>query len=303
MSRTVLIHGAAGRFGRACDAAFSAAGWQVRRFGRKRDNLRQMAMAADVIVNAWNPPYPDWAAQVPALHARVIEAARASGATVIVPGNVYVFGAQTPAPWSEHSAHQAQNQLGRIRRDMEKAYRASGVRTILLRAGDFIDTEASGNWFDTIIAGKLGKGRFTYPGNPEIPHAWAFLPDLARAAVQLAARDDLEVFADIPFPGYRLTGQEMLAVLNAVLARPARLKPMAWWPLELAAPVWPMGRSLCEMRYLWDTPHWLDGSRFEGLLPGFKHTPPAQAIMRALPGSLLQQDIHPDQPVAAAGAA
>lgn len=303
MTRTVLILGASGRFGRACDAAFSAAGWKARRFDRKRDSLRQMAMAADVIVNAWNPFYPDWAKQVPRLHAQVIEAAKASGATVIVPGNVYVFGADTPAPWSEHSPHLAQNPLGRIRCEMEAAYRASGVRTILLRAGDFIDTSASGNWFDTVMAAKLGKGRFTYPGNPEIPHAWAYLPDLARAAVQLAERDDLEVFEDIPFPGYTVTGQEMLDALNRVLARPAVLKPFAWWPLRLASPFWPMGRCLCEMRYLWDTPHRLDGARFDALLPRFRQTPLPQALASAVPTSLLQLDIRPDQPVAAAGAA
>ena len=303
MTRTVLILGASGRFGRACDTAFTAAGWQVHRFDRKRDSLRQMAMAADVIVNGWNPAYPDWATQVPALHGQVIEAAKVSGSTVILPGNVYVYGAGTPPPWSEASPHRAENPLGRIRRSMEAAYRAAGVRVILLRAGDFIDTSASGNWFDAVMTAKLAKGRFIYPGNPEIPHAWAYLPDLARAAVQLATRDDLDVFEEVPFPGHTLTGQAMLAALNGVLARPAQLKPMAWWPLQLAAPVWPMGRCLLEMRYLWDTPHWLDGSRFGQLLPGFTQTPLPQVLAAALAASLLQQDLHPDQPVAAAGAA
>ncbi len=81
---------------------------------------------------------------VPVLHAQVIAAARQSGATVIVPGNVYVFGADTPGPWGQTTPHGAQNPLGRIRIDMEAAYRGAGVRTIILRGGDFIDTEASG---------------------------------------------------------------------------------------------------------------------------------------------------------------
>lgn len=303
MTRTVLILGASGRFGRACATAFTAAGWKVRRFDRNRDSLGHMAMSADVIVNGWNPAYPDWAAQVPALHAQVIEAAKASGSTFIVPGNVYVFGAETPAPWSGNSPHRAQNPLGRIRCRMEEAYRDSGVRTILLRAGDFIDTAPSGNWFDKIMAAKLAKGRFTYPGNPEIPHAWAYLPDLARAAVKLAEREDLDLFEDIPFPGYTLSGQQMLAALNSRLARPAELRVMAWQPLRLAAPFWPMGRCLLEMRYLWETPHWLDGSRFDELLPGFRATPVQQALASAVPRSLLQKDVYPNQPVAAAGAA
>ncbi|WP_197918380.1 Rossmann-fold NAD(P)-binding domain-containing protein [Thiosulfatihalobacter marinus] len=283
MVQTVLILGATGRFGRNAAAAFAAAGWQVRRFERKADTLSSAVQGVDVIVNAWNPAYPDWAAQVPGLHTGVIAAARSVDATVIVPGNVYVFGAGTPAPWSVASPHAAANPLGRIRRDMERAYRDSGVRTILLRAGDFIDTAASGNWFDQIMIARLARGVFTYPGQPDIAHAWAYLPDLARAAVALAERrDTLDRFEDIAFPGYTLTGQEIAAHLAQITGRSVRLKKMNWLPIRLAQPVWKLARSLCEMRYLWNTPHSLDGERFEALLPGFEATAVARALATAL---------------------
>ena len=283
MTRTALILGASGRFGRHCAAEFDHAGWTVRRFDRARDDLNMAARGADVIVSAWNPPYPDWRRLVPELHGRVIAAARASGATVILPGNVYVFGAETPPPWSETSPHRAQNPLGRIRIEMEAAYRDSGVRTILLRAGDFIDTEASGNWFDKILIKSLDKGRVTYPGDPDSPHAWAFLPDAVRAAVDLAERrDTLPVFADIPFPGYTLTGREMAAALGRIAGRPVRLTRMSRLPLQLARPFWPMAGCLLEMSYLWDTPHWLDGTLFDRLLPGFQPTPLDAALAQAV---------------------
>lgn len=282
MDKTALILGATGRFGRHADAAFRAAGWAVRAFDRGRDDLDLAARGADVIVNGWNPPYPDWSRLVPDLHAGVIAAARNAGATVILPGNVYVFGAEAPPPWSETTPHGASNPLGRIRIDMEAAYRASGVRTILLRAGDFLDTRASGNWFDMAIAKSLRRGVLSYPGNPGIDHAWAFLPDLARAAVALAERRDrLPAFADIPFPGYTLSGRALAGGLAEATGRPVRLKRMSWLPLQLARPVWPMARCLLEMRYLWDTPHRLDGTRLAEWLPDVRPTPQAQALAAA----------------------
>lgn len=291
MEQTALILGASGRFGRHASAAFAAAGWQVRRFDRRRDDLDAAARDADVIVNAWNPPYPDWARQVPDLHARVIAAARQADATVIVPGNVYVFGAGTPAPWSETTPHRATNPLGRIRIDMEAAYRASGVRTILLRAGDFLDTEASGNWFDAVLTKSLGKGVLTYPGNPDIAHAWAFLPDVSRAAVDLAdRRHDLPGFADIAFPGYTLSGRGLADGLARVMGRPVDLRPMSWLPLHLARPVWRMAGCLLEMRYLWDTPHSLDGTRFRGLLPAFRDTATDEALAAAIAPLAVRRD-------------
>lgn len=302
MTQTALILGASGRFGRNAAEQFAKAGWSVRRFDRARDDLNTAAHGADVIVNAWNPAYTDWAQLVPQLHPQVIEAARASGATVIVPGNVYVFGKDTPAPWSEATPHQARNPLGRIRIDMEAAYRQSGVQCILLRSGDFIDTQASGNWLDSLMLKSIHKGVFTFPGNPSIDHAWAYLPDMCRAAVSLAEmRDQLPVYSDIAFPGYTASGTEVAATLGRITGAIIRLKPMSWLPLYLARPFWRMATSLLEMRYLWDTPHSLDGSLFANLLPGFRATPLQEALATALPSDLGQPQINPNQTVAAGG--
>lgn len=300
MSQTVLILGATGRFGRNAAQAFGAAGWTVRRFDRKSDALVSAAQGADVIVNAWNPVYPDWADQVPKLHAQVIEAARLSGSAVIVPGNVYVFGAEMPPPWSESTPHQAANPLGRIRIAMEEAYRASGVRTIILRAGDFIDTEASGNWFDQVMIKHLARGRLTYPSDPDIPHAWAYLPDLARAAVALAEmRGNLPRFTDVPFPGHTLTGREIAEALSRVTGQRIEVRQMGWWPIQLARPFWRLAPHLLEMRYLWDTPHALDGQYFESLLPRFRDTDLDDVMRNAIPAALRRREIDPHKAVAA----
>ncbi len=282
MTKDALILGATGRFGRHAAEAFWNAGWRVRLFDRHADDLTEAAQGADVIVNAWNPAYPDWAAQVPGLTRAVIEAARSSGARVILPGNVYVFGPDCPVPWGADSPHRAINPLGRVRIEMEQAYRDAGVPTLILRAGDFLDTEASGNWFDRMMAPSLKRGVLTYPGRADIPQAWAWLPDMARAAVDLAWQHDLPRFADIAFPGYTLTGAQMAALCETALARRVRVKPMAWWPLQLARPVWPMAGRILEMRYLWNTPHRLDPAAFDARLPGFALTPPEEALERAI---------------------
>ena len=282
MQKSVLILGASGRFGRNAAEAFWNAGWSIRSFDRRHDDLNEAAQGADVIVAAWNPAYPDWAAQLPQLHARIQEAARRSGAMVVIPGNVYVYGEQTPAPWREGSAHAAANPLGRLRVGMEQSYRDSGVQTVILRAGDFIDTEASGNWLDRMMLPSLPRGTLTYPGQPDIPHAWAYLPDLTRAAAEIAEqKESLPAFTDVNFPGYTMTGADMADMLSSLAGRRVALRRMSWLPLRLAAPVWPMGRSLLEMRYLWDTPHWLESEAFDRLCPRFTATAPEDALARA----------------------
>ncbi|MGR3291153.1 MAG: epimerase [Paracoccaceae bacterium] len=296
MTQTILILGATGRIGRNGVIAFGRAGWNVRTFDRKHDNLMEKAKGVDVILNGWNPAYTDWAKQLPILTEQVIAAAKVSGATVMIPGNVYVFGNDAPQNFSEKTAHAAKNKLGRLRIEMETAFRNAGVQSIILRAGDFMDTEASGNWFDLIMTKKLAKGVFTYPGPLHLPHAWAYLPDLLRAFVELAeARKSLAKFEDVPFPGYTMTGQELTELVRSATGQPVKVKQMAWWPIRLISPFWGMGARLVEMSYLWRKPHHLDGTKFSRLLPEFKSTLLPVAIQSAL-----SLDINPDQPMVGA---
>ncbi len=287
MTQTALVLGATGRFGRNMANAFEAAGWAVRRFDRKTDDLETAARGADVIVQGWHPSYEKWAKEVPGLTKRVIAAARASGATVLIPGNMYVYGAESPAVITEDTPHNARNLLGKIRVDMEAAFASSGVKTIVLRGGDFLDTEPSGNWFDKIIVKNLHKGVFTYPGDCNIPRTWAYLPDMCRAFVMLAEkRASLPVFTTLNYEGYTLSGAQMAKVLGVTARR------MNWLPIYLVAPFWKVGRHLIEMRYLWDMPHQVDGSALRGLLPEFRETPVNEALHRAA-----SFNINPNEPV------
>ena len=226
---------------------------------------------------------------VPKLTEQVIRTAQETGATVIIPGNVYSFGPELPEILTEETPHAAETGLCRIRKDMEAAYRDAGVKTIILRAGDFIDTEASGNWFDKVITAKLASGKVVYPGDPDIPHAWAYLPDLASAAVGLAEQaDQLDTFTDVAFPGYTMTGRELTEALSRVLGDRLRLTRMSWLPIQMISPIWKVGRHLLEMRYLWNRPHRIVSRKFEALLPDFVPTDLEEALEASLP-----EDINP----------
>lgn len=283
MSETALILGASGRFASAVAEAMAAEGWEIRRFRRGSGPLAEAARGCGLIVNGWNPPYPRWEAEVPGLVAQIVEAARASGATVLQPLNVYVYGPGSPEVLKVDTPHRATHPLGRVRIALETRLREAGVPLILLRAGDFIDTRRSGNWLDSVIAKPLAKGRITYPGPLDRVHAWAFLPDLARAAAGLVAmRKELPEVCEVPFPGHAPTGADLAQAIGEGLGRPVEARVMNWLPLQIARPFWPMAKGLLEMRYLWDMPHRLDPGPMEGLLPRFRETPAPEALRAAL---------------------
>jgi len=292
MTKNVLILGATGRFGRHMQFEMQTAGWKTHSFDRKNDTLATASQGMDVIAYGWNPAYNKWDSECFGQLQQVIDAARVNKATILFPGNIYIYGSQMPAILRENTPHVASNTLGKIRTKMEIMLRDSGVKTIILRAGDFLDTEAKGHWFDMIITKKTHKtGKISYPGNPDITHAWAFLPDFARAFVALAdKRNELPNFTTLNFAGYTLSGTQIANLLNVGIQK------MGWLPIQIARPFWPIAKHLLEMRYLWNTPHRVDGSALLELLPDFRETPVEAAMQAAV-----SFDINPNQTVIGTG--
>jgi len=284
MTQTVLILGGTGKIGRHSAAAFEKAGWQVRHFDRRKDHMAKMAEGCDVIVNGLNPPnYHNWQALIPEITAQVIDAARQSGATVVLPGNVYHFG-DGGGTWSELTPPNPVSRKGEIRLEMERAYADSGVQTIVLRAGNFIDPDRRGCVMSEIYLRDIARGRITLPGPANTRQAMCYLPDWARAAVALAEmRYELSRFEDIPFPGHALSANDMKSELERITGRSLKFRRFPWWALTLTAPVWELAREMNEMRYLWATDHALSDRRLSCLLPAFRATPLEEVMRSALP--------------------
>jgi len=293
---TVLILGANGRLGCAAARAFDAAGWRVLAQVRRQASpelpagatplrlpladtagLAQLATGASVVVHAVNPVYTRWEAEaMPALQAG-LDVAERLGAHFMLPGNVYNFGAGMPALLAEDTPQRPTTRKGEIRVQMEAqmAQRAAEGRftASVVRAGDFFGA-GTGTWFDQAIVKSLPAGKLVYPGPLDVPHAWAYLPDLARAFVRVAQQPDPARFTIWHFEGHTLTGAQLLDALEAA-AGELHLAPakglgrggMPWWLIRALGLVVPMWRELARMAYLWRVPHALDGRRL-ATLPG-----------------------------------
>ena len=305
MDKRVIILGAAGRFGQAAAGAFKNDGWQVTSVTRSapskagsenekcvvcnvmdRNALVEACIGQDVIVNAINPPYADWAALLPGITDNVLAAARVSGATVCIPGNVYVYGNPIPEVMRETTSHQGNTKKGRLRLEMEQSYRhqaSKGIQTIILRGGDFIDGRDTGNWFESHITRSAAKGKITYPGPANINHAWAYLPDMARAIVELAnIREELGTFEEFGFEGFTLTGADIARFAEQASGRKIRIAGFPWTAVRIMAMFSRNIREVMEMRYLWQQPHRIDGSKLRAHLSQFEPTPADVAIGKAL---------------------
>lgn len=313
MPGTALILGITGSVGHATAEALHRHGWRLRALHRNPAEAAQglsgpgdvdwrhgdamtvadvqaAAEGCDLLLHAVNPPgYRDWRGLALPMLRNSIAAARSSGATLMLPGNVYNFG---PDAWPEVREEAPQlpvSRKGWVRVEMEcmlaEAAR-DGCRSIVLRAGDFFGPGAGSSWFDNVLV-KPGRRirSVTYPGRHDAGHCWAYLPDLAETFVRLAERrSELPDFARFHFGGHYLArGVEMAEAIRRVAGEPqAPIKAFPWWLIRALGPFKEMFRELAEMRYLWDNSLKLDNTALVRFLGEEPHTPLPMALERTL---------------------
>lgn len=304
---TVLVLGAAGRFGSEACLAFAKAGWQVYAQARK-DLPRSLAQAvhfieADaldvetivrqlpdpqsvkIIVHALNPDYARWDSLLPPITEVVVQLAQRCGARVLIPGNVYNFGSELPELLTESTPFIADTDKARQRIAMEQRFAAAsgnGMRATIIRAGDFIG--GRGTWLDMAIAKSLEKSEFTVMGPQHLPHAWAYLPDLARTFVKVAEQDQqLGAYEVFHYPGITASMNELQAAFQQLMGTPLRVKTMPWTLLRVIALFSPLMRAVLAMRYLWQRPHRLSGEKLMRLIGPLPQVSLQQALREYLP--------------------
>ena len=309
--RTALVLGATGGIGGETAHALARHGWKIRALARNghvadsrsawewvqgdsmnRQSVVAAARGVDAIVHAVNPPgYRNWAALVLPMIENTIAAARASSARILLPGTIYNYGPDAFPVLREDSPQRATTHKGKIRIALEQKLQAAareGVRSLIVRLGDFFGPKAGNNWFSqALVKPNVSVASITNPGSKGIGHSWAYLPDAGEVFAELMDREaELADFEQFNFGGHwDADGTEIIdAIRRAARNESIPVKPLPWWIFRLASPFNQTLRELYATRPLWRAPIRLDNTKLVRFLGKEPHTPFQTAVEATLRG-------------------
>src|SRR2546426_2315174 len=87
---------------------------------RVRESVVEAVRGIDIVVHAATVPYPEWPQVVPLLAENALAAAEAMGATLVFPGNVYVYGHPRSRFVTEDHPQEPDTVKGRVRLGVER---------------------------------------------------------------------------------------------------------------------------------------------------------------------------------------
>jgi nucleoside-diphosphate-sugar epimerase len=311
--KLMLIIGATGGIGKAVAEAAFKHGWKIRALTRRSDpatalkgtdvdiewvhgdamsaeDVLRAAQGVDCIVHAANPPkYRNWRGLALPMLANAIAAAKASDARLILPGNIYNFGADAWPLLSESSPQNPATRKGKVRVEMEQMMQQAaqqGARMMVVRAGDFFGGHGPSSWFAALMVSP-GKplSSVIFPGKKTVGHAWAYLPDVGETITRLASIEkNLAAFEVFHFGGHWTPNAiEMAESIRRANGNPKLpIRSLPWPIIYLVSPFVGFLREMIEMRYLWQVPLRLDNRKLVSTLGHEPHTVLDEAVKHSL---------------------
>jgi nucleoside-diphosphate-sugar epimerase len=233
------------------------------------ERLTGLLAGAEALYNCASPPYHRWAAEWPPLAASLLRAAEKAGAVLVTMGNLYGYG-PVDHPISEHDPLGATGPKGRVRAAIWtqalSAHQAGRVRVTEARACDYFGPGVGqqSHIGQRSIPRLLGGRPIRVFGDPDAPHSWTYVPDIAAALATLGTDERAWGRAWHVPTNPPMSQREIFNALANIAGVPATsVRALPSWQLWVARALIPFVREMQEVRYQFERPFVIDSSAYQ----------------------------------------
>ncbi len=240
------------------------------------------AKGASVVYQCLNAPYTEWPERFPPLQRGVVTAAERNDALLVSLENLYGYGPTRGRPMTEDLPLAATTVKGRVRaamsQELQEAADAGRVRITIARASDFFGAGVTQSSLgERVFGNALAGRRADFLGNPDLPHSYSYVPDIAAGLATLGT--DSRAVAEVwHLPGPEtVSTRAVLALVSSDVGHQVGVRKVPKLALRAFGLVNPMMRELAETAYQFEEPFVLDTTKYETVF-GAAGTPLTTAI-------------------------
>ena len=233
-----------------------------------QDAVRTAVEGAAQVLLAVSFPYDArvWRTAWPKAMTNVVDACAAVGARIVFIDNLYQLGPQN-APRREDMPLSSAGEKPAILTEVTGIWMAATerVRVAALRCSDFYGPGVSASHIGETGFGRVAKGKAAMLlAPPDTPHDFAYVPDIARAAVTLLDAPD-DAFGQVwnmPCAPTR-TPREILKLGADAIGVPLKVTAVPLRLLPLFGLFSRMMKEVADVGFTWDRPYVVDAGKFK----------------------------------------
>lgn len=210
--------------------------------------------------------YAGWPEKWPPMMAGMLAGAESAGAPFVFMDNCYMYG-PVDEPMREDLPLTAFGRKpatrARITRMWQEAHQTARVRVASVRASDFYGPGVGNSALGDRSFGRIAEGKSAQiVGDPDQPHSFTYVPDVARALMTVAdAPDSFGEAWNVPNAPDR-TLRDLLELFATAIGQPLKIQVMPKMMMSALGLLNVNVREMKEMLYQWERPFIVDSSKF-----------------------------------------
>lgn len=283
--KKVLVLGASGNMGSAIVQECCERGFWVKAFARNKERLEQLfkenshvevlqgdvfnltdlhnaAEDVDLIVHAVNIPYQEWG-KLPILMENVIQTVKKRKVKFAYVDNIYAYGRSVGKMMTEDMPKNPHTKKGKIRLQLQNMIKESGIEYIIAYFPDFYGPYAKNTTLNTTTDAVKNNKKAVFLGNPKLAREYIYLPDGAKAFVNLVLHEKA-YGQEWNIPSYgAITGDEIIEIIREITSYDKKITIVTKRMVQMLGLFNPFMREFAEMFYLVDEPVVLSGEKYE----------------------------------------
>ena len=302
----VTVLGATGGIGRAISTELATHGHEVTAVNRSasstlgarirtatadlrdRDQAIPATAGADVVVMAAGRPYRDWATELPQMVDHALHGGIHADARFVMVDNLYAYG-EPDGPITEATPETPTSRKGIVRREIVRrlldAHTAGRAQVTVGRLSDYYGPHSTNSMIDSLGIEPAVKGKDPRALlDPDQPHTFHYLPDVARAFATLVEEPTADgrvwILPAAPPTTQRVLLTEIVRQVRGS-GRVGRISPLM---LAIGGLFDRQIREVRELSGQWIRPFTTDASAFEAAFGPFDFTPHLRAIAETVAG-------------------